>query len=178
MAIKAGDFIGTFTGDNGQSWPVYAVGLGHTGGLQVGQLVEVGTTKGYVFRSRNFVLASNPYFTQASGITDALVTAAFPASKEDDEFGWEPPTGFAVPAGWGSRYDGYGTIYHVNLEDLNLDGVPDSQSGIASWSASKVIDYVKTNWVYFAIGGALLYLFFVSQMSSKRKRKKYSLGLL
>jgi hypothetical protein len=178
MAIKSGDFIGTFTGTNGVSWPVYAVAFGSTGKLYPGQEVEVNGVKGYVIRSRNFVKAANPVFKQADGITDDLVTSAFEASGESDTQGFLPPAGFTTPMGWAARSDGYGTTYYVNLEDLNLDGVPDSQTGLSSWSAAKAWDFVKTNWVYFAIGAAALYLIVVSQMSSKRKRKKYSFGIL
>lgn len=178
MAIKAGDFLGTFTGSNGATWPVEAVAFGTSGALQVGQKVTVNGKAGHVIRSRNFVLSTASQFTQASGITDALVTAAFAASQEGDVGGFGAPAGFTTPDGYTKLFDSDGTPYYVKAGTTSEDTTGDTLAERSASYFNQAWDWVKANPVAaVAIALAIAYLIHEYTQRNKKRKKKF-LGVL
>lgn len=178
MAIKSGDFLGTFTSVSGSTWPVEAAAFGNNTQLYVGQKVTVNGISGYVIRSLNFVLSTASQFTQAQGINDTDLTAAFQASAGGDTGGFEPPTGFVTPDGWSKLFDTDGTPYYIKAGSVAADTSGDT---IAERSASyfnQAWDWVKANPVAaVAIALAIAYLIHEYTQRNKRRKKKF-LGVL
>lgn len=178
MAIKSGDFLGNFTPMSGVSFPVEAVAFGSNPQLFVGQKVTVGGKAGYVIRSRNFVMSTAGQFTQAQGITDALVTEAFQASTESDAGGFLPPAGFTTPDGYSKLFDIDGTPYYVKAGTASEDNSGDTLAERSGNYLNQAWDWVKANPVAaVAIALAIAYLIHEYSQRNKRRKKKF-LGVL
>lgn len=179
MAIKSGNYLGTFTNASGSTWPVEAIAFGNNPQLYVAQKVTVGGKVGYVIRSRSFVLSTASLFTQASGIVDADVTAAFQASTEGDAGGFNPPAGFTTPDGWAKLFDKDGTPYYIKNgtqanDDTSGDGIIERSGNYVN----QAWDWVKANPVAaVAIALAIAYLIHEYTQRNKKRKKKF-LGVL
>lgn len=178
MAIKGGDFLGTFTSVSGSTWPVEAVAFGNSAQLYVGQKVTVGGKPGHVIRSRNFVLSTATQFQQAQGITDADITAVFQASIEGDAGGFNPPAAFATPDGYSKLFDTDGTPYYVKAGAVSEDTTGDTLAERSASYFNQAWDWVKANPVAaVAIALAIAYLIHEYTQRNKRRKKKF-LGVL
>lgn len=183
MAIKAGDFIGTFTPISGNSFPTEAVAFGSNPQLFLGQKVTVkgadGITRtGHVIRSRTFALSTAGQFTQAPGITDADVTAAFQESTSGDVGGFLPPAGFTTPDGYTKLFDVDGTPYYVKAGSASEDTSGDTLAERSASYFNQAWDWVKANPVAaVAIALAIAYLIHEYTQRNKKRKKKF-LGVL
>jgi hypothetical protein len=174
MAIKVGDLIGFWTTSDGRTIPVRAVQFGNSP-----QLYPFSEWKeGGVVRSRNFVLSASQSFTQAEGITDAMINTAFQASREGDAGGFLPPLNFSQPVGWFVKFDEEGREYLVKGTDKDGDGIEDSlvnnttARSAATGVLGTITSFLTNNIIWIILAVVVLVALYLYNQKPKRKRRR------
>jgi hypothetical protein len=180
--IKSGTYLGYVDFGNDNTFDFRAMSFEGDPNLYPVQEIEEDGIKGYKVRSRNFVLSTSHPFRQATSLTDEDMAVLAP-STADDGPGFNPPASWKVPAGWSEKHNGTPNSFIYKLDDKNLDGIKDDNSGGGVLDRST--DFVNKTWTFIkdnpftALGGAAVIGYLIHlYIHRKKKRKPKYLGLL